>query len=215
MIIWTIGNGQSGVNDTRARAATEATTEATTAAAVLLHTTASRRLPWDGPSGAAVTVCVDDTETCLALCYDPRGCNDPEATTPDLHTEGSPTMTSTTRTPWLPAAVTAAAAALRDGARRGGGDLDAMSIADLAELGGSLEDLLARLASWTHRAAPHVAALPGHHALRDDTGTVDPAGRCLQAADHLTQISTHLAAAQADAQAFHTAVAHLAPQGGD
>ncbi len=77
MIIWTIDGGESGVNDTRARAATEAST----AAAILLHATGPRRVPWDGPIGAAVTVCVDDTETCLVPCYDQRGCYDPEATT--------------------------------------------------------------------------------------------------------------------------------------
>ncbi len=60
--------------------------------------------------------------------------------------------------------------------------------------------------------APQVADLPAHHELREDTGIVDPAARCHQAADHLTQVSTHLAAAQAATQAFHNAIAHLAQQ---
>lgn len=81
MIIWSIDGGESGVNDTRARAAAEAST----AAAILLHATAPRRVPWDGPAAVAVTVCVDDTETRLVPCYDQQGCYDHDATIRAAH----------------------------------------------------------------------------------------------------------------------------------
>ncbi len=115
-------------------------------------------------------------------------------------------------TTWLSAAVTAADDAVRNAAHQGGGELAPLSVPELAELGGSLDHLLAQLATWTRRVAPQVADLPAHHELAEDTGTVDPAARCHQAADHLTQVSAHLAAAQAAAQSFHAAIAHLAQQ---
>lgn len=91
----------------------------------------------------------------------------------------------TTTTPSLTAAITTAADALRDGARRGG-DLGALSVLELAELGAALDDLRTRLSTWTYRVAPQVADLPTRLKLREDTGT-DPTARCHQAADHLTQ----------------------------
>ncbi len=115
-----------------------------------------------------------------------------------------------TTTPWLPAAVATAADALRDAAHHGGGELAPMSVVDLADLGGSLEALLARLGTWTDQAVLQVADLPRRHRLRDDTATTDPGVRCLQAADHLVQVGTHLAAARAAAAAYHEAIAHLA-----
>lgn len=77
VIIWTVSNGESGAADTRGRAAAEATT----ATPGLLHTTAPRTVPWDGPRAAAVTVGVDDTDTHLDPCYDRRGHYDPGGTT--------------------------------------------------------------------------------------------------------------------------------------
>jgi len=110
----------------------------------------------------------------------------------------------------------AADVAVRVAAHRGGGGLDPVGVLGFADLAGALHQLLGRLAAWTHQVAPQVASLPTHHELREDTGTVDPAARCYQAADHLTQVvSTHLAAAQAAAQEFHAAIAHLAQQDDD
>lgn len=117
-----------------------------------------------------------------------------------------------TDAPRLVSAVEDAAAALREAAHDGSGALDPMGVDDLAELGGALTDLLARLATWTGRTAPGVAELAENTALREDTGTT-PGARVLQAADHLTEVGIHLGAAHAAAQQFHTAIAHLAPAG--
>lgn len=38
---------------------------------------------------------------------------------------------------------------------------------------------------------PQVTVLPVGRELPEDTGTIDPADRCHQAADHLTQVSAH------------------------
>ncbi len=125
-------------------------------------------------------------------------------------TQTLPAPTSTKHRPGdttaaaLTAALTAAADALRSG-----GDLDKTSVPDLAELGGALDDLLTRLTTWTHRVAPQVADLPTRHELREDTGA-EPTARCHQAADHLTHASGYLHSAQAAAQDFHAALAHLA-----
>jgi hypothetical protein len=52
-----------------------------------------------------------------------------------------------TRTPWLTAAVTTAANVMHDGPHREGGVIGPMSVADVVDLAGSLDDLLARLAA--------------------------------------------------------------------
>lgn len=117
---------------------------------------------------------------------------------------------SDTPTPWLVSAVDTAADVVHDEATRGGGVLGPMGVSDLAALCGALTDLLDRLATWTGRSTPGVAVLGEDHELRDDSGTVNPDARCLQAADHLTQVAAHLRAATAAAREFHTAVAHLA-----
>lgn len=113
---------------------------------------------------------------------------------------------SNTPTPWLASAVDAAAATVQHAARRGGGVLGPMGVGDLAALGGALTDLLERLVTWTGRSAPGVAVLVEDYELRDDSGTVNLGARCLQAADHLTQVAAHLRAATAAAREFHTAV---------
>ncbi len=65
-----------------------------------------------------------------------------------------------TRTPWLTAAVTTAANVMHDGPHREGGVIGPMSVADVVDLAGSLDDLLARLAAWTDRAAPRPRQKP-------------------------------------------------------
>ena len=72
MIIWTASTGDAGAADTRALAATEATTE------VLGHW--GRQHPLVG-GAEGVRICVDDTDTYVGPALDHHGLYDPTSTT--------------------------------------------------------------------------------------------------------------------------------------
>jgi len=90
-------------------------------------------------------------------------------------------------------------------------DLEA---ADLYALGAVLDELTSTLAHISDQCAAATGNYPDGRILRDDTDTDthDPAARCAEAADHLHQVSRHLAAANEEARRFHTAIGHIGVQ---
>ena len=90
-------------------------------------------------------------------------------------------------------------------------DLEA---ADLYTIGAVLDELTSTLAHISDQCAAATGNYPDGRILRDDTDTDthDPAARCAEAADHLHQVSRHLAAANEEARRFHTAIGHIGVQ---
>ena len=89
-----------------------------------------------------------------------------------------------------------------------------LEAADLYTLGAVLDELTSTLAHIADQCAAATGNYPDGRILRDDTDTDthDPAARCAEAADHLHQVSRHLAAANEEARRFHTAIGHIGVQ---